>query len=536
MKKLALLALLATSYTTTFAQSNEAIQQAGDKINYFLYSINKNYVDTINNSKLLEDGMRAMLKNLDPHSVYLTAEELKVSDEPLKGNFDGVGITFNLQEDTILVVDVIDGGPSKKAGLLPGDRIVKVDDTLVAGVKISQRQVMKKLRGVKGTQVKVGILRFGEQNLLDYTITRDKIPLHSVYACYMVDTETGYIKLSRFAATSTQEIKEGIQKLKAKGMKNLIFDLTDNGGGYLSAAIDIGDIFIKGNELMVYTEGVHSPRREYKTSYTSGVASANTFEQGKLIIMIDEGSASASEIVSGGMQDHDRAILVGRRTFGKGLVQNTIDLPDGSAMRLTTSRYYIPSGRCIQRPYNKGVEEYREDIYDRIKSGELFHLDSVKLDKSKVFYTKNKREVYAGGGVMPDVYVTLDTVENVKFLKDVIRKGLYNKFINRFLDKNRTSLQTQYPTFQDYKDKFTITDAMMKDFMALAEKEKIEKPNKADAKIADKWIKIQLKANIANNVWTESELYEIINEQNEVYKKAVEIIKSNEFQKRNINE
>ena len=496
-----------------------------EKFDYLLYFLSNNYVDTVNNHQLVEDGIRAMLKNLDPHSVYLTKEELKEMDEPLVGNFDGVGIQFNILEDTIVVVNTIVGGPSEKVGILAGDKLVKIEGESVAGIKIKNKDVIGKLRGNRGTIVNVSVYRKGEKNLIDYKITRDKIPLTSIDATYMADSETGYIKLSRFSATSGTEFVESLTKLKEKGMKNLIIDLTGNGGGYLQTAIDIADNVLTENNLVVYTKG----RTEgSKVPYNS--TSKGLFEKGKLIVLIDEGSASASEIVSGAVQDLDRGLIIGRRSFGKGLVQNSFPFPDGSAMRLTTARYYTPSGRCIQKPYEEGVEDYYDDLNKRFKHGEFTNRDSIHFADSLKFYTSGKRLVYGGGGIMPDIFIGLDTTENSKYLTDVYRKGIFNKFTLKYVDQNRADIKSKYPDFKAYKANFVTTDAILNEFIAAAEIDEIKRDEDGLAK-SGVFIRRQIRALIANNIWGTNEYYELSNELNPIVKEALVQMKSDNFKK-----
>ena len=506
-------------------QAQRYANKETEKLDYLLYFLNNNYVDTVNSHLIVEEGIRAMLKELDPHSIYMTKEELKEMDEPLVGNFDGVGIQFNILEDTIVVVNTIVGGPSEKLGILAGDKIVKIEGENMAGIKIKNKDVISRLRGTRGTIVKVSVFRKGVKNLIDYSITRDKIPLTSIDATYMADSETGYVKLSRFSATSGTEFTESLEKLKGKGMKNLILDLTGNGGGYLQTAIDIADQFLTNENLVVYTQGrtVASKAPYYSTS-------KGMFEKGKLIVLIDEGSASASEIVSGAVQDLDRGLIIGRRSFGKGLVQNSFPFPDGSAMRMTTARYYTPSGRCIQKPYEKGVDDYYDDLNKRFKHGEFTNRDSITFADSLKFYTIGKRLVYGGGGIMPDLFIPLDTSENSKYLTDVYRKGIFNKFTLKYVDQNREQIKKQYPDFKAFKAGFTTSDAIMNEFIAAAEADEI-KSNPDDIKTSGSFIRRQIRALIANQIWGTNEYYECINEGNPILKEALVQMKSENFKK-----
>lgn len=409
------------------------------KIDAVLQMINYAYVDTVNNKKITEDAIRAILKDLDPHSAYIPAEDLKDANEALVGNFEGIGIQFNILEDTIFVTNTIPGGPSEKVGILAGDRIVKIDTAVVAGIKIKNNDVLKKLRGNKGTKVTVGIMRRDEPGLLDFIITRDKIPLFSVDAAYEAAPGIGYIKISRFADSTVDEFQKALAKLKDKGIKSLVLDLSGNGGGYLNRAIELADEFVGDKKKIVYTQGAHAPMQE---SYAT---SAGGWEKGKLVVIIDEYSASASEIVTGAIQDWDRGLVVGRRSFGKGLVQKPLNLPDGSVIRLTIARYYTPSGRCIQKPYQKGEEDYELDIYNRVKNGELYSADSIHFDDSLKYFTNNRRPVYGGGGIMPDVFVPADTMPVSTYSRDLQRKGITNEFTLSYVDRNRSKLMSAYP-------------------------------------------------------------------------------------------
>lgn len=526
VKQLGLFILLISTFSKVSAQRNE--NREIEKLNYLLYYINANYVDTVNTHEVVEDGIRAMLKKLDPHSVYISKEELREMDEPLVGNFDGVGIQFNILEDTIVVVNTIIGGPSAKLGILAGDKIVKIEGQTVAGIKIKQKDVISKLRGPRGTTVKVSVSRRGEKNLIEYTITRDKIPLYSIDATYMADKETGYVKISRFSATTSTEFAESLKKLKEQGMKNLILDLTGNGGGYLNAATEIADQFLDDKKLIVFTKGrFASARTDYNAS------AKGDFEKGKLVVMIDEGSASASEIVSGAIQDWDRGLIVGRRSFGKGLVQNSFQLPDGSAIRLTTARYYIPSGRCIQKPYENGTDDYYDDLNKRFKHGEFTNKDSIQFADSLKYYTNGKRLVYGGGGVMPDLFVALDTTENSKYLTDLYRKGVFNKFALKYVDNNRSRLQSEFPDIATYKSRFKVTDELLNEFIKAAEADEIKRDNEGLAKSGN-FIERQLRAIIANQLWGVGEYYQCINDSNKIFNEALKLMNDQTFKKNKI--
>ena len=482
--------------------------------------IEKMYVDDINDDKLSDDAITALLEKLDPHSSYIKADELKEVNEPLEGNFDGIGVSFNMVTDTLYIIETISGGPSEKIGILPGDRIVQVNDTLIAGVKMSTKDIMKRLRGPKGTVVNVKILRKGIKNFINFRIVRDKIPIYSVDAAYMVGDKTGYIKVSRFGATTHKEFLEALDKLREKDMQNLILDLQGNGGGYLSAAIDIAKEFLGKNKLIVYTEGKNQPRFS-ETSKSNGV-----LEQGKLVILVSEGSASASEIVSGAIQDWDRGVIVGRRTFGKGLVQRQIPLPGGSAMRLTIARYYTPTGRCIQKPYKNGEKDaYDKDILKRYNHGEMLSVDSIQFADSLKYKTLiNNRTVYGGGGIMPDYFVPLDTLTT--FHIELLAKGLIHKSYLQEVDNYRKELLAKYPNIESYKQNYTIREDVFRHLLQLAKDEKIEFTDEQYL-AAKPTISLQIKALMAQNLYHSSDYYRIINENNPIFQKGLDIINNN---------
>ena len=492
------------------------------KLNMAIYSIENYYVDKIDDNKIVENVIVSMLKELDPHSNYLNQEEVKDMNEPLQGNFEGIGIQFNMLTDTLYVVSVISGGPSERVGLQAGDRIIMVNDTLIAGVKMKNTDIMKRLRGKKGTIVNVKILRSNVSELIDFRIVRDKIPIHSLEASYMVNKETGYIRLNRFAATTHDEFLEAFNLLKSKGMKNLIFDLQDNGGGYLNTAIEIANEFLNNNKSIVYTEGLKQ-KRDYAKASGKGV-----FETGKLVVLINESSASASEIVAGAVQDWDRAVIVGRRSFGKGLVQRPIPLPDGSMIRLTVARYYTPTGRCIQKPYEKGdAESYSKDLAERYNRGEMICADSIHFPDSLKFHTlENKRVVYGGGGIMPDYFVPLDTLKYTAFHRNIIAKGIVNKVVMNYIDKNRNELKEKYPVFKKYDENYFVGDDMMNELLHKAKEDSITNNNE-EYKKSDPLIRQHLKALIARDLWNMNEYFQIMNQDNESYKKALEIIEDN---------
>ena len=497
------------------------------KLEALLYQIDNMYVDTVDNGKLVEAAIVRMLEELDPHSIYIPKEELDQVNEPLKGNFEGVGIQFNLVRDTIYVVDAIAGGPSERLGIRAGDRIVRIDSENVAGVGFKNADVMQRLRGKKGSKVNVSILRHGGPGLLDFTITRDKIPIFSVEASYMAAPEVGYIKVSRFSATTMREFREALDALRRSGMKDLILDLQGNGGGYLRTAIEMADEFLPDKKLVVYTQGRKAPREDtYSTA-------EGRFEQGRLVVMVDEGSASASEIVGGAMQDWDRALIVGRRTFGKGLVQRPVMLPDGSAVRLTVSRYHTPSGRCIQKSYEEGLEAYQQEKRDRLKKGELTSADSIHLGDTVKFYTMNKRVVFGGGGILPDVFVPIDTTLNSEYFGQLVRRGVLNTYAITYVDQHRQGILQNFRGPDDYRIRFKPDAGMMEGLVAAAEKDGVPRDAEGLAK-ARKLIELRLKALIARDVWDTSAYWQVINSDNPVdrsFQRALEVLHDDTFRK-----
>ncbi len=506
--------LFATSSFLSMAQESEQVR----KFRRVMSLIDNFYVDTVNDDQLTEAAIKAMLKELDPHSVYMDKKEFKGMNEPLQGNFEGVGIQFNVLHDTIMVVSTISGGPSEKIGIMAGDRIVSINGENVAGIEISNSGVRKRLLGKKGTIVEVKIKRPGIERLLDYSIKRDKIPIYSLDAAYMANDVTGYIKLNRFAVTTFDEFVQALTDLQQQGMKHLILDLGNNGGGYLNIAIKLADEFLSDEKLIVYTEGINNPR------VTHHATPKGNFEKGRLIVMINEGSASASEIVSGAIQDWDRGIIVGRRSFGKGLVQRQIELFDSTAMRLTIAHYYTPTGRSIQKPYNNGAEAYNNEINRRVANGELQEKDSINFPDSLKYETLSaKRIVYAGGGIMPDIFVPMDTSAYTDQYIDLVRKSVLNRTALTYLDKNRAIMKNNYPEFRAFKNNFQIDSALLGIMWDEAKKEGIEKIEDEYA-IAEHHIKTQLKALIARDLYNNSEYFEIVNPLDAAYRQSLEII------------
>ena len=475
------------------------------------------YPDSVSVPTICEHGIRYMLEQLDPHSTYISLEDIHDMNAPLKGSFTGVGVRFQILKDTIVIVQAIPGGPSEKVGIQAGDKIIFINEELVAGTGIKNNGVRKRLLGDKGTKVDVKIKRGKDVANLDFTIERDKIPIYSVDAYYMAKPKVGYIKLNNFSASSVDEIKKAVYKLKADGMKDLILDLQNNGGGYLMTAVELVDQFLSEPKLVVSTKGRAFPERKFQTRF-NGI-----LEDGRLVVLVNESSASASEIVSGAIQDWDRGLIVGRRTFGKGLVQKPINLPDGTQARITTSKYYTPSGRCIQKPYEGGSIAYRKEKYDRYNSGESFHKDSIKFNEQEIFSTKvNSRTVYGGGGIMPDIFVPLDTTGTSKYYSSLIRKGIMNQFALTWVNNNRKKLESKFPSFNQFKANFK-TEKVVKDLISYAEKEGLEF-NEEDFNKASNTIKVRLKANIAQDLYDYTKFYEIINDLNETLQRSIELL------------
>lgn len=516
VKRLVLiLFIFSTSWASVFAQKDIEAR----KLQLALYAISNLYVDSTSQTKLVEDAITGMLENLDPHSTYTNPEETKEMTEPLAGNFDGIGIQFNMLTDTVYVIQVVSGGPSEKVGLMAGDRIVEVNDTVIAGVKMSTPEVMKRLRGPKGSEVHVKVKRGEEPQLLDFTITRGKVPVYSIDAVYMADKETGYIKLNRFAASSTKEFKEALSSLSKKGMTQLILDLQGNGGGYLNVPIELADEFLSRGKIIVYTEGNKQKRQDALST------AAGSFEKGRLVILVDEASASASEILSGAIQDWDRGVIIGRRTFGKGLVQRPLPLPDGSMIRLTVARYYTPTGRCIQKPYEKGKgDEYAHDLISRYNRGELMSADSIHFPDSLKAQTLAKgRTVYGGGGIMPDVFVPIDTTFYSDYHRTLVSKGLVNRVAMNYLDKHREELNKKYKKILTYKEKFIVPESLMDELLAMAEEKKISfKEEEYNRSLP--LIQLQIKALIARDLFDMTEYFYIINDANRTYQEALKLI------------
>lgn len=479
------------------------------------------YVDTVDESKLVEDAIRGMLKELDPHSTYATPKEVKAMNEPLQGNFDGIGVQFNMIEDTLIVIQPVVNGPSEKVGIMPGDRIISVNDTAIAGVKMSKEDIMKRLRGKKGTQVKLGVVRRGIADQLTFIVTRDKIPVKSIDAVYMVRPGIGYIRITNFGATTYDEFMEGVRTLQQQGMKDLLLDLQDNGGGYLQAAVQIADEFLEKNDLIVYTQGRKAGQRaEYRAKGNGKLV------EGKVVVLINEFTASAAEIVTGAIQDQDRGTVVGRRSYGKGLVQRPIDLPDGSMIRLTIAHYYTPSGRCIQKPYKKGdLRDYEMDLDNRLKHGELTNPDSIHFaDSLKCYTLRKQRVVYGGGGIMPDFFVPLDTLQYTKYHRQLSARSIVLNASLRYIDNNRKQLKSRYATFEQFNRQFEVPQSLIDEIIAEADKQKVKPQDDAEMKRTLPYLRNQLKSLVARDIWDMSEYFHIANDQNHIYQKGLEVI------------
>lgn len=478
------------------------------------------YVDTVNEDKLVEDAIRGMLEKLDPHSAYSTAKENKAFTEVLQGSFEGIGVQFNMVQDTLFVIQTIVNGPSEKVGIMAGDRIVSVNDSAIAGVKMSKEEIMRRLRGPKGTKVRLGIVRRGIDGVLPFVVTRDKIPMETIDAVYMIRPHVGYIRIGNFGATTYDEFMDAIDKLKSQGMKDLVLDLQDNGGGYLQAAVLIANEFLQKRDLIVYTQGRKAVRRDYQ-AHGDG-----SLRDGRVFVLVNEFTASAAEIVTGALQDQDRGQVVGRRTFGKGLVQTPIDFKDGSQMRLTVAHYYTPSGRCIQKPYVKGdLEDYAKDIDNRFKHGELYSADSIHFADSLKYYTlRRHRVVYGGGGIMPDFFVPLDTTRYTRFHRQLSAHTFIIDATLKYIDKNRSQLKSRYKDFDAFNDGFQVPQSLVDEIIANAEAKKIKPKDDVELKQTMPMLRLQLKALIARDLWGMSEYFRIMNETNPIVKRAIQLL------------
>jgi carboxyl-terminal processing protease len=480
------------------------------------------YVDTVDEQKAVENAIRGMLEKLDPHSTYSTPKEVESMKEPLEGSFEGIGVQFNMIEDTLIVIQPTMNGPSEKVGIVAGDRIVTVNDTSIAGVKMDRSNIMKRLRGKKGTKVKLGVLRRGVDGLLTFVVTRDKIPVKSIDAFYMIRPEIGYIRIGNFGATTHEEFMEAAKNLQNQGMKRLIIDLQDNGGGYLQAAAMISNEFLEYDDMIVYTEGRTVKKQEFRAQGNGRLKDI------PIVILINEFTASASEIVSGAMQDQDRGLVVGRRSFGKGLVQRPLEFDDGSMIRLTIAHYYTPTGRCIQKPYKKGqLKEYEMDLENRLKHGELTNPDSIHFaDSLKYLTLKKQRTVYGGGGIMPDYFVPLDTMQYTRFHRQIAAKSILMNAVLRFIDDNRKDLKKEFTTFEDFNRRYEVPKSLIDNIVAEAEKQNVRPKDDEELQRTIHYMSTQLKAIIARDIWDMSEYFTIINEQNHIVQKALEVIQN----------
>ncbi|NOS94724.1 MAG: S41 family peptidase [Cyclobacteriaceae bacterium] len=496
--------------STGSSEVNKDLQKLREVLNL----VNKEYVDETKTDALVEDAIAHLLSKLDPHSAYISARDRIAANEDLKGNFEGIGIEFNIFHDTLFVVAALSGGPSEAVGLRSGDKIIKVNDTTIAGVNLTNRDVQRHLKGPKGTEVKIEVLRKNKKEPITFIIIRDKIPQFSVDASYMIDPEIGYIKVNRFSQTTHEEVKTAMAKLRKEGMKKLVLDLQGNPGGYMDQAIAVADEFLPAGEKIVFTNGQEKRYNENAVATNEG-----DFEQGDLIVLVNEGSASASEIVSGALQDNDRALVVGRRSFGKGLVQRPFDLNDGSEVRLTISRYYTPSGRSIQKPYENS-DDYDRDIAKRYKNGEFFTADSIKFNDSLKYKTLNGRTVYGGGGIMPDYFVPLDTTLSSKYFNELSFANVLREYCFNYAEVNAKNLQAK--GFRDYQQNFLVSDAMLNQVVELGKKNNIP-PDLKDLNKNKKLFQVYIKAEVARHVWDNSHFYPIFNETNEVLQQAIKL-------------
>ncbi|MCH4215591.1 MAG: S41 family peptidase [Prevotella sp.] len=521
-KKTVLLAVLLCCVITASAQFRIHLERRSPlaKLSAAELAIENLYVDSVDENKLVEDAIRGMLDKLDPHSAYTTPSETKELKEPLNGDFDGIGVQFNMMNDTLIVIQPVVNGPSEKVGVIAGDRIVAVNDTAIAGVKMPREQIMKRLRGPKGTKVDLTIVRKGVSGVLHFMVIRDRIPLKTVDASYMIRPGIGYIRLESFGLHSPDEVSQSIDSLQHKGMKDLILDLQENGGGYLQSAVQIAQQFLPDHDLIVYTQGRHSPREEFRSDGKGKML------KGKVVVLIDELSASAAEIVTGALQDQDRAIVVGRRSFGKGLVQRPIPFPDGSMIRLTVAHYYTPSGRCIQKPYKKGdLKDYEMDLDHRFKHGEFTNRDSIHFDPSQKYYTLRKhRLVYGGGGIMPDYFVPLDTLQYTAFYRQLLAgNSIYTQTLS-YLDSHRKELRAKYPVFESFRKNFVTPQVLMDSIVADGARQKIKPKDDDELQKTIPTMSVQLKALIARDLWNMDAYFEIMDESNHTVQKALQLL------------
>lgn len=501
----------------------QGLTQETFKLGKTLALLESIYVDSVNISQISEQMIINTLRNLDPHSVYIPAKDVQEEHEPLQGNFEGVGVQFSILNDTILIISPTPGGPSEKVGIMAGDRIITINGEKVTGIGMNTAGVQKRLRGPKGTKVTVTIFRRGEAGLLDYTITRDKIPMNSLDAAYMISDEVGYIKLSRFSEQTAIEFEEALYKLRQDKMAHLVIDLRGNSGGYMAPAIQIADEMLPLDELIVYLDGRHTSRQEYRST------AAGSLTRSRIAILIDEGSASASEILAGAVQDWDRGVLIGRRSFGKGLVQNGFELPDGSEIRLTIARYFTPSGRSIQTPYNEGFDKYFEKFYSRYFNGELIHADSLGLPDSLRAYTiPNKRVVYGGGGITPDVFIPIDTTYYSDYYRDMIRTSTITNFVVAYTDRNRKELIKKYKSFQQFDKNFSFGSETLEELKQAGEKAGVKFDKDQYSISYPEMVKV-MKGLVARDLWDMNEYYMVVNRDDQAITKALSIINDYDF-------
>ena len=544
MKRFFLAVIAFCSLLAVQAQSFTINPEMVRKVQAAEFFISHFYVDSLSEGKVVDSAIEGMLKQLDPHSTYIKAKDVERSVENLNGSFEGIGVQFNMIEDTLVVIQPVSGGPSERKGIIAGDRIVLVNDTAIAGVKMSRDEIMRRLRGPKGSKVRLGIIREGVKGINEFVIVRDKIPVHTLDAFYMVDNKTGYVKLSSFGQTTHDEFMTAVNSMKEKGMTRLVLDLQGNGGGYLQSAVEVSNEFLPEGEMIVYTDGRAIQRQEYRAN------GQGTLKDIEVVVLVDSYTASAAEIVSGAIQDNDRGTIVGRRTFSKGLVQRPFELPDKSVIRLTTAHYYSPSGRCIQKPYKMGgKKEYDDDINQRLKSGELTanfnrsikgekvaanERDSVYLREDSLFkslfpdslkYKTNhkQRVVYGGGGIMPDVYVPLDTTQYTMLYRQMSAKSCILNTSLKYMDKHRKSLKKAYKTFDEFRSQFEVPQDMMEQLFAETKKAKIDYKEE-DLPATLPQVKLTLKGLLARDLWEMSEYYQIVNPETDIYQAGLKVL------------
>ena len=512
--------LIGTFYANHFSGNRlSIINTSSNKLNNLLHIIDDQYVDTVNVNDLVEKAVPQILSELDPHSVYISAKDVQMANDDLRGSFSGVGIEFIIRQDTLRVQQVIGNGPAERAGVIAGDKIVKVDDENFTGKTLTNEVAMHKLKGPKDTKVKLGIMRYGEKKVRDIVVTRGEIPTKSVTAAYMLNRETGYIRIKNFGENTYPELLIALAKLSEEDFQNLTIDLRGNTGGYLQSAVQIANEFLPKNRLIVYTQGRKSQRQEYRSD------GRGSYQRIPLVVLIDEGSASASEILAGAIQDNDRGTIIGRRSFGKGLVQRPIDLPDGSMIRLTVAHYYTPSGRCIQKPYKKGeLKDYAMDLDNRFKHGEFTSVDSIHFADSLKYQTlKKHRTVYGGGGIMPDYFVPLDTMRYTKYHRELSAKSIIINANLKYATKHRKALLKKYATYEEFDKDYEVPRTLLDEIFAEGDKQKVKRPDDAETmQKTEKSIAMQLKALIARDLWTMNEYFRSVNAHSDVIKCALE--------------